>query len=496
MTPNEPCTNCGFASAPPDACDQTELHFFPHHLSGSNEPPTDLETLHLEKALAQKRVLISDLDDKIAALQSKIAEYQRLRQSAALQIQRDTAILSAVRRIPHDVLLEIFAWTVPDDARMKHVHATHRCPWVLGHVCSRWRAISVGSPKLWTHIDRRLPLGMIKAQLDRSLPHPLTVELGFSDKGRVELLIACSSRWEAADIEMRGLMGPALAAVQGQLPLLRRLKYHDNNGFRLFGAFSSAPVLRDVSLSGRASVVLPWSQVKRLNLKLLDSTILNPLEEAQNIEELSVTGRPLGQLPSPGAMELSCLRKLLIKNGVFLDSLILPALNDLYVSMDLTSVPSLIHRSNCHLTRFTTDVQCMSADILTILELTPSLVDLRISAIQDVKVLLSRLTINNSSSELTAYTRPLVPALRALVVTNVSDPSACTQLVAMMESRRASTPVCAEVSLCVFDFIKWSALGLYATDTRDKLRGMGFNVEWLTGPQAMDRYRSWRPGYP
>jgi hypothetical protein len=334
---------------------------------------------------------------------------------------------------------------------------------------------------------------MIKAHLDRSVPYPLTIELGFSDTGSVELLIACSARWEAADVEMRAFMGPALAAVQGRLPALRRLRYNDNNGFRSFGAFAHAPALRDVSLSGKASLLLPWAQLERLNMKLADSTGLNQLREARNLVELTVTGRPYEQLLSANAMELPRLHTLLIKDGVFLQSLVLPALEDVYVSMEVSHVPALIQRSNCHLRKFTTDVQCASAEILAILEHTPLLAELRITAIQDVCPLLVRLTV--PASEMTAYARPLVPALCALAVSNVTDAPACTQLVRMMESRRAS-PVCVEPVLSVLDFVKWAGLNLHALETREVLHEKGFSVEWLTGPQSMDRYRSWRPSYP
>ncbi|KAF7375380.1 hypothetical protein MSAN_00425600 [Mycena sanguinolenta] len=481
------CSNCGFANPNTPSDSYVAL---PDHLLQSNELPTDEEIAQIENAISDRKARVLLLDKTIVALQSSLEQHRRMRQAAADQISRGVAILSVVRRIPTDVLAEIFNWTVPDEARK---HATNRCPWVLGRVCSRWRALSLALPELWTTIDRKLPLAMVKAHLDRSIPYPLTVELGFSDTGSVELLIACSSRWEVADVEMRAFMGPALGAVQGRIPVLRRLRYNDNNGFRSFGAFENAPALRDVALSGKASPLLPWGQLERLNLKLSNSAGLSQLWQAHNLVELSVTGRPHEPLSVANLMELPRLRTLLIKDGLFLESLSLPALEDLYVSMDVSSLPSFLQRSNCQLKKFTTDVQCVSASIIAVLEHTSSLVELRITAIQDVHLLLSRLTI--PASEMTAYARPLVPALSALAISNVGDALACTQLVAMAESRRSS-PVCAEPSLCVLDFIKWTGLNLHALETLAVLRERGFTIEWLTGPHSMDRYRSWRPSYP
>ncbi|KAJ7081011.1 hypothetical protein C8R44DRAFT_823896, partial [Mycena epipterygia] len=362
----------------------------------------------------------------------------------------------------------------------------------LGRICSRWRSVSLSLPELWTNIDRKISLAMVKAHLDRSMPYPLTVELGFSDTGSVELLIACSSRWEAADVEMKAFMGPALADVHGRLPALRRLKYNDNNGFQSFGAFAITPALRDVALSGKASLHLPWAQLERLNLKLSDSAGLTQLRLARNLVELTVMGRPYDQLTLTNAMELPHLRTLFIKDGGFLYSLILPGLEDMYVSMDVSGVPSLIQRSACQLKRFTTDVQCASADIIAILEGAPTLREIRVTALLDAHPLLLRLTI---PPDFSPYARPLVPELRALAVSNVSDEGACAQVVAMMDSRRSS-PACSELSLSVLDFVKWVSLNLHALETLAVLRQKGYDIEWLTGPHSMERYRSWRPSYP
>ncbi|KAJ7448362.1 hypothetical protein FB451DRAFT_1147590 [Mycena latifolia] len=250
----EMCPNCGFARL----CSTLHpvLPPLPRHLLVTNEGPTDTEAAALQGAIGGNKTRIAQLDNTIAALQAALETHRRLRQAAADRIRLGTAILSVVRRLPIEILAEIFQWTVPDEPRKR---ATERSPWVLGRVCSRWRAISQSLPALWTNIDRKIPLKMLKVHLDRSIPYLLTVEVGFSEAGS-QCLIACSERWETADVEMRPFMEEALAEVQGRLPALRRLKYNDNNGWRSFEAFAIAPALRDVALAGmsaRASLDLP-----------------------------------------------------------------------------------------------------------------------------------------------------------------------------------------------------------------------------------------------
>ncbi|KAJ7871016.1 hypothetical protein B0H13DRAFT_1458000, partial [Mycena leptocephala] len=62
-------------------------------------------------------------------------------------------ILSPLRRVPPEVLAEIFSWTVPavtntsnPDPGKVDVAAG---PWVLTYVSSLWRAVAVSNPLLW-----------------------------------------------------------------------------------------------------------------------------------------------------------------------------------------------------------------------------------------------------------------------------------------------------------------------------------------------------------
>ncbi|KAJ7161925.1 hypothetical protein C8R43DRAFT_316419 [Mycena crocata] len=478
-----PCSSCG-QSNERGFPSHSELPPLPHHLLETNEVPTAVEATALNAAVDECRTRIAQLDTTITTLQALVEKHRRMRQAAAEQIRQSAMICSVVRRLPTDVLAEIFHWTIPDEPRKK---PTNRCPWVLGRVCSYWRTVSISLPELWTHIDRKIPLRMVKAHLERSLPYPLTVELGYSDTGSVELLVASSSRWADADVEMRAFMESMLAHIEGQLPILRRLKYSGNvSGFRSFTAFATAPALRDVVLSpGKASVQLPWEQLLRLNLRLTESTGLAQLRLAHNLVALTLAGLPYG---TPPQVELPRLHTLHIKDGGFLQHFVVPAMEDMYVNMDVSAVPALVDRSACPLRRFTTDGQCAAADIIAILEVASTLEELRVSAIADVQPLLARLTV-------IAHVRPLTPKLCKLTVSNVADEAACTQLVTMMRSRRAGVD-CLEPSLCVLDFIKWAKLNLNAVQTLEILRQEGFQVEWLTGAHSMEKYRTWRSAYP
>ncbi|KAJ7236419.1 hypothetical protein B0H12DRAFT_993573, partial [Mycena haematopus] len=64
---------------------------------------------------------------------------------------RHRAILSPLRRIPPELLGEIFSWTseFSDRVALPWGKFDIIVPWVLTWVSSRWRAVALSSPSLW-----------------------------------------------------------------------------------------------------------------------------------------------------------------------------------------------------------------------------------------------------------------------------------------------------------------------------------------------------------
>jgi hypothetical protein len=65
---------------------------------------------------------------------------------------RNTVILSPLRRIPPELLDEIFWWTIESSRRsaLNYGKFDMIIPWVLTWVSSRWRAVALASPSLWS----------------------------------------------------------------------------------------------------------------------------------------------------------------------------------------------------------------------------------------------------------------------------------------------------------------------------------------------------------
>ncbi|KAJ6479314.1 hypothetical protein C8R47DRAFT_1286170, partial [Mycena vitilis] len=89
---------------------------------------------------------ISSLDASITAAEDILLHLLNKRKRAVEDAHRGAAILSIIRRLPEDILTEIFVHTLPDVPRRRPMD---RSPWVLGRVCGRWRSISIFLSTLW-----------------------------------------------------------------------------------------------------------------------------------------------------------------------------------------------------------------------------------------------------------------------------------------------------------------------------------------------------------
>ncbi|KAJ6600979.1 hypothetical protein DFH09DRAFT_1355243 [Mycena vulgaris] len=147
---------------------------------------------------------------------------------------------------------------------------------------------------------------------------------------------------------------------------------------------------------------------------------------------LSLHGLP----DTPAApIELPHLRKLLVIDGAFLDSLILPELDELLIAADCLLIIPMLRRSQCHLRKLCL-IRCSTTEGRAVLAGIPTLVELRWPATEK---LLGRLIKYPS----------FLPELRAMWLLRFEDEQLPTvKLVTLMESRR--TP---PLSLRILNFL-------------------------------------------
>ncbi|KAJ7069461.1 hypothetical protein C8F01DRAFT_1112810 [Mycena amicta] len=194
----------------------------------TNYCPTDDELAEIKGLLVQPRIRLQELDETIRQLQTE-------RDKLAAHIAAHEALISPIRRIPLDMLQEIFVACLPTDRNS--VMSASEAPVLLGRICSHWRTVAFQTSALWARlhiVEPQCPpwtytggaktrvaaktaqrLDVAKRWLDRSGQRPLSICFRGSDLSYREsldtqstlsflrLLTSYVSRWNIIDLNFR-----------------------------------------------------------------------------------------------------------------------------------------------------------------------------------------------------------------------------------------------------------------------------------------------------
>ncbi|KAJ7183791.1 hypothetical protein C8R46DRAFT_1067830 [Mycena filopes] len=316
---------------------------YPELLATSAGPPTDFQATvlwaEIKRAEAERATLTPHITRLQDALERLIRSTNRLDGFA----KTHRGVLSALRRFPNEILLEIFQYTVNPTTQ----DAFSRAPWLVSQVCGHWRSIAVASPFLWCHIvcpdsrDReskvksRLPL-----QIQRVQGAPVSMQFPSDHRPLLSSLALClgiSSQWEDLTIDSDLFVAPGLA--NSNFHTLRTLTLINRNyhAWQLPSQPYSLPVLEHLVLYdmlGRGeelrALLLPWSQLRKCDLVyLLSVDVLGVLRQLRDAD-VSVLNGYGNNAPHPTTPSL--IRSLTITH---------PAQNFLRDVLDALSSPAL-----------------------------------------------------------------------------------------------------------------------------------------------------------
>ncbi|KAF7315971.1 F-box domain-containing protein [Mycena indigotica] len=210
---------------------------------GTNYVPKDDELEHLA-------VVISKLGSDLQSLAVDGGDLDT-QESYQQQFEANRALMSPLRRMPLDIIQEIFAWCLPMDENYRmNVDAA---PLLLGRICSSWREIAYSTPLLWSKLHVEEPetysyggrkiqptkplLAKLRGRreattewLMRSGSCPLSISFAcreqFADFERSILpaLVPFTSRWEHISITATTEILPHIAHITAEeVPLLKSL---------------------------------------------------------------------------------------------------------------------------------------------------------------------------------------------------------------------------------------------------------------------------------
>ncbi|KAJ7511233.1 hypothetical protein B0H11DRAFT_1954495 [Mycena galericulata] len=442
-------------------------------LTRSNAPPTELQAHQLQLVLDDALIELSHLDKTIGETILSLPKLAEERHRRARLVQSVKEALSPIRRLPTEILAEIFLWCRANNLRAGNycVADPSTAPMLLAQISSRWRNICHGTPQLWDLIylttsgvspaltadllarSRNLPISVELREDNHISPtpptatHTIAIPWDYCDRLK-RFSITSTVSFLPPDILRQRLMFPILTSLQIKVDGTPQLA---TDAVSFLMAFTNAPRLHRLRLTANCAPALPlnfacpWSQLTHLALSL-------PIELAET-RDILVQCTALQQCtllelihnrsiaPPMDTAELAYLTKfeIYIEDGEpspdnFFEAFSFPGLLDLSIGGDAwlpRILLDLYGRSHFRLERLELQVLDMaSSDLVLFLRCIPTLQTLELSySCVDDELFRSFTCSPDSSSP--SFTLPL---LTCIDITNESDMVDGELVAAMAES--------------------------------------------------------------
>ncbi|KAJ6485531.1 hypothetical protein C8R45DRAFT_275401 [Mycena sanguinolenta] len=432
-----------------------------HALLNSNEPPDVSESVFIQSVISQTDERLARLEDEKlrlekmlkhldsgpwtcscltcpseSQLKDKLDLIAMDRLSLSNYRTKNKAILSPLRRMPPELLGEIFSWTCEFSSRgtLSRGKFDVLVPWVLTWVSSRWRAVALSSPSLWSLVVLDFSseaqksssppylLPFVEAQIRRSQKLSIHFYASHETDSRpqiqlLELLSLHASRWEELSIGIISELIPLLTTLRDRLVSLKRLWVQwEGSGSQQtesVDCFETASSLVDVGIFNEYSFIPTTYPTHRLTRYQLDgpwTTHKGLLKATPNLAEARIeVSFDNWEADSEEIVHL-VLQRAYISRPSVLGSLTLPALEGLafWVSNDdnLTLpdlLKSFVDRSACPLRRLCLRGFPNADATIRVLQGVPSITELVIihseaEALEQINAIIEMLTVSGSST--------------------------------------------------------------------------------------------------
>ncbi|PPQ95257.1 hypothetical protein CVT26_014832 [Gymnopilus dilepis] len=120
------------------------------HYLYDNEPPSESIIQEVEALLPFPLLQLSEMDAEISIVEGKLKDLRDRRKKVQRVVDDYRRILSPVRRLPDDILQEIFFHCLPQIRNP--IMTRSEAPLLLTRVSSKWRSLALSSPRLWAQL--------------------------------------------------------------------------------------------------------------------------------------------------------------------------------------------------------------------------------------------------------------------------------------------------------------------------------------------------------
>ncbi|KIM89282.1 hypothetical protein PILCRDRAFT_32570, partial [Piloderma croceum F 1598] len=110
------------------------------------QAPNATEAIRLREALRLATPIVHQLDDDISHVQMLLDKLRRKRELLHEFITEQNTILAPIRRLPAEILAEIFMFCMNYDISS---FDPMQSPLLVGQVCRGWRQVALSTQELW-----------------------------------------------------------------------------------------------------------------------------------------------------------------------------------------------------------------------------------------------------------------------------------------------------------------------------------------------------------
>ncbi|KAF7314646.1 hypothetical protein MKEN_00938400 [Mycena kentingensis (nom. inval.)] len=321
-------------------------------------PETDTELAEIYGYVAKDVAALTVLQREMSELQTKLDALQSRCHSLQASIDAHRALASAFRRVPEDILREVFAFCMPDEPFA--LIDAKQAPLLLTHICAEWRQLAHSMPALWSAVHIHGPSATSIPPSTAAFPPE--VVLDWLEHVRhstmpvdLSVVFPCNipDFWVPVMHRLRRLqlilepgagrqvdIQPFIDATAAELPQLSYLKLQSDRDrgpqFWPNASILSLPTLRTVALRIRADPLrlpLPWAELTSLKLicnftatsiaavfvgGLSVSDALDILGRCTNLRSADLRITRGSQFQQRPAVTMAALEELAISHGIFL----------------------------------------------------------------------------------------------------------------------------------------------------------------------------------
>ncbi|KAJ7609032.1 hypothetical protein FB45DRAFT_1127774 [Roridomyces roridus] len=320
----------------PGATPDTSARY--QRLLQSNEPPGAAELSYIHAVVSNTAARLGDLDGEISRLRNRLAQLEKEQTQLSGYHSQNAAIISPLRRMPPEILAQIFSWTLPRiDEMAGDVSDLQKSPWTV--------ALEENCPLDSFALGNRLHSFLYMRGWD---PAP--------QRNLFRFLAEHSACWEELSIRITRSISPPFNDLRGRLPSLRRLWVHwdARPGFNPeeIDCFTTASSLVEIEFdyTGSVAIGIPPSQLTCYRLRCPWEIHQSILEASPSLIEAKIDITEPFPEPARPTLEMQHLERLYVSDAKALEYLRTPRLAEIALEVtadSLDRLDSFILRSSC-----------------------------------------------------------------------------------------------------------------------------------------------------